>query len=106
MNCGPSRHRAVLPPEFVVEIEPADAPRFVQSFERDCHVDAEAVRSAVARRDMFNILRNTWITKADLIVRKEEPYRRQEFARRRAVALGGTRVWIVAPEDLLLSKLV
>ncbi len=42
----------------------------------------------------------------DLIVRKETPYRLEEFRRRRAVVVDGMSVWLVAPEDLILSKLV
>ena len=39
------------------------------------------------------------------VVRKETEYRRAEFARRRAVSVAGQRVFIVSPEDLILSKL-
>jgi len=38
-------------------------------------------------------------------VRKETEYRREEFARRRAVSVAGQRVFIESPEDLILSKL-
>lgn len=39
-------------------------------------------------------------------MRKESPYRLQEFARRRRVTLDNFAVWIVSKEDLILSKLV
>ena len=54
---------------------------------------------------MFNVIHNAWITKADFIVRKDEPYRRTEFNRRRKIDVDGVALWIVAPEDLILSKL-
>jgi len=38
-------------------------------------------------------------------VRKDEPYRQAEFERRRQITLGGRSYSVVAPEDLLLSKL-
>ena len=38
--------------------------------------------------------------------RKETPYRLQEFSNRRRLRLGTHDVWVVAPEDLVLSKLV
>jgi hypothetical protein len=41
----------------------------------------------------------------DFIVRKDIPYRREEFSRRRRAEIGGHSVWIVSPEDLILSKL-
>jgi hypothetical protein len=39
-------------------------------------------------------------------VRKETPYRQEEFARRIAVEIEGAPMWLVTAEDLLLSKLV
>jgi hypothetical protein len=44
--------------------------------------------------------------KVDLIIRKSSEFRQVEFARRQAVAIAGTRTWIVSCEDLILSKLV
>ncbi len=41
----------------------------------------------------------------DFVVRKDSPYRQEEFARRRVIVVDGTPISIVAPEDLLLSKL-
>ena len=38
-------------------------------------------------------------------IRKDDPFRREEFARRRRVNLAGVDTWIVAVEDLILSKL-
>jgi hypothetical protein len=38
-------------------------------------------------------------------VRKDRPYRKTEFDRRRTVSIGGKDLWVVTPEDLLLSKL-
>ncbi|HZH96403.1 MAG TPA: hypothetical protein VEY06_10980, partial [Flavisolibacter sp.] len=44
--------------------------------------------------------------KADFIILKNEPYREIEFERRREMDFYGTPVFIVSPEDLLLSKLI
>ena len=46
------------------------------------------------------------IIKVDFIVRKDTPYRQEEFARRIAVEIDGATMWLVTAEDLLLSKLV
>jgi hypothetical protein len=43
--------------------------------------------------------------KVDLIVRKNSDYRKEEFARRRTVKVDDHSFHIVAPEDLILSKL-
>lgn len=91
--------------DVVVEYGREDTTRIAALFEADCYVDREAVRDAAVRRSLFNIIHKQWITKADFIVRKDEEYRRVEFARRRRMDIGGSSASVVAPEDLILSKL-
>ncbi|MBI4685201.1 MAG: hypothetical protein HY755_08365 [Nitrospirae bacterium] len=45
------------------------------------------------------------MVKIDFIVRKENPYRLEEFSRRKTITFEDTRLYITAPEDLILSKL-
>lgn len=45
------------------------------------------------------------VVKVDCVVRKRAAYRQEEFHRRRPIEVQGQRIWIVAPEDLILSKL-
>ena len=54
---------------------------------------------------MFNMIHNALVVKVDCVVRKDSEYRREEFARRRPVTIAGQHVSLVAPEDLILSKL-
>ncbi len=79
---------------------------FVAAFAPDFYCDRSMVVEAVARSDMFNVIHNTWIAKVDFIIQKDSPYRHEEFERRRMMPIEGREVSIVAPEDLLLSKLV
>ena len=55
---------------------------------------------------MFNIINQHTVMKIDLIIRKNEEYRMMEFTRRKQILLHGKLLWVVAPEDLILSKLV
>ena len=54
---------------------------------------------------MFNIIHQAWVIKADFVVRKDQPYRKTEFDRRRTVSVEGKNFSVVTAEDLLLSKL-
>lgn len=81
------------------------SPKIAQLFKADCYVNEDSIRNAVIRRSMFNIIHNEWMVKADFIVRKDEEYRKLEFERRRRFDIEGTPIWVVAPEDLILSKL-
>lgn len=91
--------------DIVVEYGPDDAERIARLFDADCYVDAGSIRAAAVQRSTFNIIHNEWIIKADFIPRRDEPYRKLEFARRRVVEVEGAGIAVVAPEDLILSKL-
>jgi hypothetical protein len=47
----------------------------------------------------------TLVIKVDFVVRKDSEYRRTEFSRRRRVSVEGHPLFVVAPEDLVISKL-
>jgi hypothetical protein len=92
--------------DFVIDLKLDDIDRFLGLFSSDCYIERESVKDAVKNRSMFNIIHNEWIIKADFIVRKNEPYRIREFERKRDIELDEISISIVAPEDLILSKLV
>lgn len=92
--------------DFVIDIEEAQVDEFVQLFEADCYIDRESVLEAARTRGMFNIIHEAWIIKADFVVRKDQPYRKTEFDRRRTMSIGGKAFSVVTAEDLLLSKLL
>ncbi|WP_447863105.1 nucleotidyltransferase [Nitrospira calida] len=91
--------------DLVVEIGERVADHVVALFEDEFYIDRDMARHAVETRGMFNMIHTASVVKVDLIVRKDTEYRRTEFARRRWVAVEGQEVCIVAPEDLILSKL-
>ena len=92
--------------DLVVEVKPADVIKIVGLFSKDCYIDQDSVRDAVHDHGMFNIIHNDWLIKADFIVRKDQDYRREEFARRKNINIEGVLISVVAAEDLILSKLV
>ncbi len=91
--------------DLVVELGEADVERVVSLFQDDYYIDREMVRQAVSHRSMFNMIHSTVVVKVDCVVRKDSEYRREEFSRRRTVTIDGQPVSLVAPEDLILSKL-
>jgi hypothetical protein len=92
--------------DLVVQVEAHAAERLVQAFAEDFYCDADAVRHAVGARGMVNVIHLAHVVKVDLIVRKDTPYRLLEFERRRPLPIDGQRMWVVSPEDLVLSKLL
>src|SRR2546422_4877873 len=91
--------------DLVVELSAGDADRLCALFEGDFYVDRDAVRGAVAERGAFNLIHHEHVIKVDFVVRKDSEYRREEFRRRRRVTIDDVVIYIVAPEDLSISKL-
>ena len=78
---------------------------FLASLGPEYYVDPDTAREAIDRHSMFNIIdcRRGW--KADLIIRKERPYSREEFRRRNRGTIAGMKVMVATPEDIILTKL-
>jgi Nucleotidyl transferase AbiEii toxin, Type IV TA system len=91
--------------DLVVALNENLTETFVRKFETDFYLDQRTVAEAISRRSMFNLIHNRSIIKVDCVVLKTDPYRQEEFARRRRVSFGDFETWIVSREDLILSKL-
>ena len=91
--------------DIVVEIHKEDINKITDLFKDDFYIERESISEAIEKQGMFNILHNEYVIKIDFIVRKESSYRKLEFQRRHSVAFEGQRMFIVSPEDLILSKL-
>ncbi len=91
--------------DLVVELSESDVDQVVRLFRDEFYVDREMVRRAIREKSLFNVIHNAFVIKVDLVVKKETEFRREEFSRRREVAIEGQECFIVAPEDLILSKL-
>jgi len=91
--------------DIVIEIRESEIEPLFQLFQHDFYVDKDAIREAIDHQGMFNIIHNNSVFKIDFIIRKDTIYRHTEFQRRRQIQLDDQRIWIVSPEDLILSKL-
>ena len=91
--------------DIVVEVGNDDVTRIVKLFGKEFYVEPEMVLQAISDEGMFNIIHNKSVVKVDCIIRKSSDYRQVEFGRRRMVQIGSDGIWLVSPEDLVLSKL-
>ncbi len=92
--------------DVVVQVGDSDVERLVCQFQNTCYIDRDSVAQAVAQRGMFNIIHNELISKADFVVRKQGGFWETEFSRRRRVTVENLHVFVVAPEDLILNKML
>ncbi len=92
--------------DLVADLIDRNVESIVRLFEPDYYVPSEAVRNAIEHRSIFSLIHQDSVIKVDFIVLKDEPYRQEEFSRRRAITIGNARIFIVSREDLILSKLL
>jgi hypothetical protein len=73
--------------DMVIDPTAEQLARFLGLLGEEYYVSPEAARDAMRRRSMFNVIDFGGGWKADLIFRKDRPFDREEFGRRR------TEIW-------------
>ena len=107
-SIGSSFHgqpRATNDTDIVIDPIAQQITAFIESLGRDYYVSKEAAQQAIENRSMFNVIDIQFGHKADLIICKDRPYSRQEFLRRSKTNFLGIDVYVLSPEDSILSKL-
>jgi hypothetical protein len=98
--------RATKDIDFVIHLQPQDIDGLVNYFQGAYYCSKDAVTDAVNRQSIFNIIDNASGFKADFVILKNDEYRLTEFERRQEMDYYGTNIYVVSPEDLLISKLI
>lgn len=101
------RPRATNDADVVIDPDAAALDAIVAALqEHEFYVDLGRARDALSRRRQFNAIHVATAWKLDLIIRKDRPFSREEFARRQPVEIrDGAHVVMATAEDTILSKL-
>ncbi|MHC5059631.1 MAG: nucleotidyl transferase AbiEii/AbiGii toxin family protein [Planctomycetota bacterium] len=99
------RPRATNDVDIVIDPAPNQLNTFVELRKAGHYVNADSAREALSKRTMFNVIDIEAGWKVDLIIRKDRPYSAGEFERKRKLPVEGSDLWVVSPEDTILSKL-
>ncbi len=92
--------------DLVVNIFPTMINQMEMLFNPDYYIAIDAVKDAVTKEFMFNLIHIESSIKVDCIIRKKEEYRIAEFDRREKIKLTDFEIYIVSKEDLIISKLI
>jgi hypothetical protein len=93
--------------DIVVDLEAKAVRSIVAAFADRYYVSEPAIRDAIARHGMFNIVDSSAGVKADLWVAGQDPFDEELIKRRRQVQIApGREAFVATPEDVLLHKLV
>ena len=69
------------------------------------YAEIEDAREAFRHGSQFNVIDQKSIWKIDFIFRKNRPFSRAEFERRRRITILGVPVYAASPEDVVIAKL-
>lgn len=100
--------RATNDIDLVVAMMPHRVGAFADQLGPDFEVDQDMLRDALARGSCANIFYLPMVTKIDIFALGASPYDEVEFGRRRKVRVraSGEELFIKAPEDTVLRKLL
>jgi hypothetical protein len=71
----------------------------------DFYLSEEAIREALGKRSMFNLLSLTDGEKVDFWILTDEPFDQSRFTRKQTEEILGLRLSVSRPEDTILAKL-
>jgi hypothetical protein len=97
--------RMTLDIHIVIELNANNLETFLELFPDKFYMNTDTIRQETQRAGMFNIIDFESGLKIDFIVRKNTEYRMHEFQRRKKEKIEDIEVWMVSPEDLVISKL-
>jgi hypothetical protein len=90
--------------DLVIDPDTQSLARFVEGLDRRRFYVSDA-QVALRHRSQFNVIDTKTGWKVDLIIRKDRPFSREEFARRQVVDLFGVTTHLATAEDTILAKL-
>jgi hypothetical protein len=92
--------------DIVLQVRPISLRSFFAAFDRAAfYIDSDASTPTAAPGQMFNLIELGAGWKVDLVVVKDRPFSRVEFARRQQITVLGCDVLAASAEDVLLAKL-
>lgn len=98
--------RTTMDIDMVITLDRARVDKFFSEFEKEAHIDKDDIISALCGKKMFNAIYNETLFKIDFIpLKADDAYQSESFRRRKKVDFGDFAIWVISPEDLIVSKL-
>jgi hypothetical protein len=94
--------------DFVVELLTKDIKKFSELFpiEEFYCPPLEVINQEVISRGQFNLIHHASGLKIDIILRKNDEHSKMEFGRRVKMNFSGMDIYVAAPEDVIIKKLI
>lgn len=99
--------RTTMDIDTVIQIPLAKFDSFFENIKAEVYIDSETAKSAIAHRKQFNIILNKNCFKIDIIpLNEENEYEIEKFKRRAKIKFEDREIFVIRPEDLIISKLM
>lgn len=93
--------------DIVISVSMRDLQAIMGAFDPEqFYIDDWMVSQAIQHLRSFNVIDKNSVNKIDFMVVDEDGYDASRFSRRKQVVFDGVPIWIAAPEDVILKKLV
>lgn len=99
--------RTTMDIDMVIQMRSSQVNAFLEAIKSEAYLDAHTVKEAAKNKSMFNIIPNETLFKVDIILLDESNnYEMQKFKRKIKMDFQGRTVYVISPEDLIISKLI
>ena len=98
--------RTTMDIDILIQIHSEQTAPLLKSITGEAYIDMEKAKKAILDKRMFNIILNKTCFKIDLIPLREDSYEIKKFNNRVKINFQGKEIYVVSPEDLIISKLL
>jgi len=99
--------RTTMDIDMVIQMRISQVDTFLAAVKEEAYVDIQTVKEAVKSKSTFNIIPNETLFKVDIILLDEgNDYEVRKFERRIKMNFQGREIYVITPEDLVISKLI
>ncbi|MFN3466591.1 MAG: nucleotidyltransferase domain-containing protein [Candidatus Brocadiales bacterium] len=92
--------------DIVIDVGPEQIQRLIDTFGKEFYISEEAIREAMDKHSMFNLIHLDSGIKVDFWMLQDDPFDRRRFGRRQRHAYSGREIVFSSPEDVVLKKLL
>ena len=97
--------RMTMDIDIVIELGVHNVDNFISLFKDGFYLNDNTVKKETKSHGIFNVIDLESGYKIDFIVRKDTEYRITEVQRKSKIKYKEFEMWIVSPEDLIISKI-
>lgn len=99
--------RTTMDIDILIQVSLAQIDNLLKVIEGKAYVDIQEAKRAILSNSMFNVIPNDTLFKIDIIaLDRNNDYEMEKFKRRIKMSFEGREIYVISPEDLIISKLL